>query len=311
MKKIVFIGTPDFSVEALKALLKDSSTEISLVVTGEDRRRSRNKFLPTPVKKLALENNLEVYTPKNINDPESIQKIQEVDPDFIVIVAYGQILSNEFLEAFPDKILNIHSSLLPKYRGAAPINWALVDGEKETGVSIMIVDEGMDTGDVLISEKTEIPDDETADKLHDRLAIMGGELIVLSLKNFENLYENRQVQKDKEASYCGKITREMGHLDFNQKKHEIYNHFRGFYPWPGAYFYYDQDMVKVHKMDIISGYNEEDENGKVLKVSEKGIAVACEQGRVLFTEIQFPNRRTMKVKEFLLGNDFKEGIILE
>ena len=280
------------------------------MVTGEDRRRSRNEMLPTPVKKLALKHDLEVFTPSNINSTESIEKIKEKDPNYLVIVAYGQILSKEFLESFPNKILNIHSSLLPKYRGAAPINWVIVDGEKETGVSIMLVDEGMDTGDVLLKEKIDISQDETAQSLHDRLAVLGGKMISKVLKDFKKHYEKKEIQDETEASYCGKITREMGHLDFSQNAQDIYNHFRGFYPWPGSFFYYKDEQVKVHNMNIILDYSN-NKVGKVLNVSDEGIEVSCKNGKIVLTEIQFPNRRRMQVKDFLLGNDFEEGVILE
>lgn len=309
MISCIFIGTPEFSVPTLKALNDDGDIEVTGVYTGRDKRRSKNRMLPTPVKKYALLEDLPVYTPENINSDEVYKRLDREDPDFIVVVAYGQVIGERLLERFDDRILNVHSSLLPKYRGAAPIQKAIAEGEKETGVTIMLVDEGLDKGDILAVKKLSIGPEERADSLHDRLAEAGGALTADVLKNFDEYYRNKKEQDEKKASYAGKIDKKTGQIDFNRSPEEIYNRMRAFTPWPGAYFYYGDENVKVHNMHIIRDYND-DTNGKVIDVSEDGITVACEGGYVVFDEIQFPGKKSMDVKSYLLGNEFKEGIIL-
>ncbi len=311
MKKtrVVFLGTPEFAVESLKAVEESEKIDIPLVISQVDRRRNRGKFSPTPVKEFALSKNLEVYTPENINSKESIKRIVQANPDFLVVVAYGQIIDDELLSRYKDRILNVHSSLLPKYRGAAPINWAIVEGEKESGVTVMLVEKGLDTGDILFKLSTEIKEDETADELHDELMVLGGKSIVEVLLNFNEYYKKRIPQNEEKSSYRGILKKEMGKINWNDKSLNIYNRFRGFYPWPGSFFEYFDNKVKVLKMDYILQPHDLTP-GYVKEVGPENIKIASLDGFILLEEIQFPNKKKMPVSSFLRGNEFKNNIIL-
>ncbi|MDO5754716.1 MAG: methionyl-tRNA formyltransferase [Tissierellia bacterium] len=308
-KSVVFIGTPDFAVESLKALDEDEDIDVELVITGQDKRRSKNKLLPTPVKRYAMEHKIPVITPEDINSDIVYETLNEIDPEFIVIVAYGQVIKERLLRRFKDRILNIHSSLLPKHRGAAPIQWSIINGDKVSGVTIMLVEERLDAGDILLQESLPIGKDERADSLHDRLAKLGGELIVKVIHRFDERYLNRKIQNENEATYCSMIQKKMGRIDFNETPEKIYNKMRGFSPWPGVFFNYHGENVKIHNMYTIHEYNNHS-NGKVVQVKDDGIKISCQDGYIVLTEIQFPNKRKMDVSSYLLGNDFEEGILL-
>ncbi|WP_300409754.1 methionyl-tRNA formyltransferase [Lagierella sp.] len=307
--KVVFLGTPEFAVASLIAISQREDIDIPLVISQVDRKRNRGKLSPTPVKEFAISKGLEVFTPKDINSQESIDKIMEVNPDFLVVVAYGQIIGDELLKKYHHRILNVHSSLLPKYRGAAPINWAIVDGEKQSGVSVMLVEKGLDTGDVLLRETTSIGEDETAEQLHDELMELGGRAIVEVLVNFDYYYEKRMPQNEKDASYKGILKREMGKINWNETSLEIYNKFRGFYPWPGSFFEYFDKKVKVLKMSYVLE-NHDLIPGHVEEVGPEYIKVASNDGFILLEEIQFPNKKKMSVSSFLRGNSFEKNIDL-
>lgn len=310
MKKVIFMGTPDFAVASLNEIANDENFEIPLVITRTDKKRNRGKLLPTPVKERALELGLEVITPKSINTEEVITKIKDIKPDYIAVVAYGQIIGKELIDYMDGRMINVHSSILPKYRGAAPINWAIVKGEKESGVSIMLVGEGLDQGDILKIEKTPISEDEDAGSLHDRLMNMGAKALVEVLNDFDRYYENRTQQDENEASYYGMIKKEMGKINFTDTPEDIYNKMRGFKPWPGSYFIYKDKNVKVHNMHIINEYNDY-KDGEVVKVENSGIKISCKDGYIVITELQFPNKKRMSVEDYLKGNDFEKGIILK
>jgi len=310
MKKVIFMGTPDFAVASLNEIANDENFEIPLVITRADKKRNRGKLLPTPVKERALELGLEVITPKSINTEEVIAKIKDIKPDYIAVVAYGQIIGKELIDYMDGRMINVHSSILPKYRGAAPINWAIVEGEKESGVSIMLVGEGLDQGDILKIEKTPISEAEDAGSLHDRLMNMGAKALVEVLNDFDRYYENRTQQDENEASYYGMIKKEMGKINFTDTPEDIYNKMRGFKPWPGSYFIYKDKNVKVHNMHIINEYNDY-KDGEVVKVENSGIKISCKDGYIVITELQFPNKKRMSVEDYLKGNDFEKGIILK
>lgn len=310
MKKVIFMGTPDFAVASLNEIANDENFEIPLVITRADKKRNRGKLLPTPVKERALELGLEVITPKSINTEEVITKIKDIKPDYIAVVAYGQIIGKELIDYMDGRMINVHSSILPKYRGAAPINWAIVKGEKESGVSIMLVGEGLDQGDILKIEKTPISEAEDAGSLHDRLMNMGAKALVEVLNDFDRYYENRTQQDENEASYYGMIKKEMGKINFTDTPEDIYNKMRGFKPWPGSYFIYKDKNVKVHNMHIINEYNDY-KDGEVVKVENSGIKISCKDGYIVITELQFPNKKRMSVEDYLKGNDFEKGIILK
>lgn len=308
--KVIFLGTPEFAVESLKAIHESGKFEIPLVISQVDRKRNRGKMTPTPVKQYALDNNLEVFTPDDINSDESFEKIKSLDPDFLVVVAYGQIIKERLLLEFKDRILNVHSSLLPKYRGAAPINWAIVEGEEKSGITIMLVEKGLDTGDILYSLEKEIASDENAEELHDSLMVLGGKGIVEVLQNFDRYYKNKKKQNEEEAIYRGMLNRKDGKISWNDNCLKIYNKFRGFYPWPGSFFKYEEDNVKVLDMDYVLG-EVKHEPGYVEEVGPENIKITARDGYILLNKIQFPNKKRMSVADFLKGNEFKKNIYLK
>lgn len=308
--KVIFLGTPEFAVESLKAIYESKKFEIPLIISQVDRKRNRGKMTPTPVKQYALDNDLEVFTPEDINSDVSFEKINSYDPDFLVVVAYGQIIKDRLLSEYNNRILNVHSSLLPKYRGAAPINWAIVEGEEKSGITIMLVGKGLDKGDILYSLEKEILPDENAEELHDALKVLGGKGIVEVLENFDEYYENRRKQNEEEASYRGMLNRKDGKILWDDTCLKIYNKFRGFYPWPGSFFKYEEDNVKVLDMDYVLG-EVKHKPGFVEQVGPENIEITAKDGCVLLKEIQFPNKKRMKVSDFLKGNEFKKNIYLK
>lgn len=308
--KVIFLGTPEFAVESLKAIYESKKFEIPLIISQVDRKRNRGKMTPTPVKQYALDNGLEVFTPEDINSDVSFEKINSYDPDFLVVVAYGQIIKDRLLSEYNNRILNVHSSLLPKYRGAAPINWAIVEGEEKSGITIMLVEKGLDKGDILYSLEKEILPDENAEELHDTLKVLGGKGIVEVLENFDEYYENRKKQNEDEASYRGMLNRKDGKILWDYTCLKIYNKFRGFYPWPGSFFKYEEDNVKVFDMDYVLG-EVKHEPGFVEEVGPENIEITAKDGYILLKEIQFPNKKRMKVSDFLKGNEFKKNIYLK
>lgn len=307
--KIVFAGSPDFAVESLQKLYDNPNNEIQLVISQQDKKRNRNKFSPTAVKKRAMDLGIKVITPKNINDDEVFDMLDKLNPDFIVVVAYGQLIKKRILDRFKNRILNVHASILPKYRGAAPINYSLLNGDKESGVSIMLVEEGLDTGDILAIDKIDLDDKIMLEELHDKLMVMGAGLINKVIDDYHNYFDSRIKQNEEEASTVGKINKSMGEIDFNEKSDVIYNKFRGLTPWPGLFFTLNEKKVKVHNINIIKQYNDK-KNGEVVKVDKNGIKVSCEDGFIVITRLQLPNKKPLNVSEYLNGNSFEEGIIL-
>lgn len=307
--KIVFAGSPDFAVESLQRLYDNPNNEIQLVISQEDKKRNRNKFSPTAVKKRAMELGIDVITPKNINDEEVFDLLDKLNPDFIVVVAYGQLIKKRILDRFKNKILNVHASILPKYRGASPINYSLLNGDKESGVSIMLVEQGLDTGDVLAVDTIELDNEIMLEELHDKLMIMGADLINKVIDDYQKYFDSRKEQNENEASIVGKIHKSMGQINFNEKSDVIYNKFRGLTPWPGLFFKLEDKIIKVHNINIIKQYND-NKNGEVVKVDKTGIKVACEDGFIIITRLQLPNKKPLNICEYLNGNSFEEGIIL-
>lgn len=307
--KVIYMGTPDFAVPALEEIHR-AGFDIPLVVTQEDRRRGRGKkFHPTEVKAKALELGLEVFQPKSINSPEAMEILRELEPDLIVVAAYGQILKKELLDLPKYGCVNIHASLLPKYRGAAPINRAIIEGEEETGISIMQMAEGLDTGDILKMDRIKIHEDDDSQIVHDRLADLGSKMIVGVLENIEELRENRLAQDDTRASYAEKIYRDTGLIDWKMKGQDLKNFIRGLKPWPGAYTFYEGRALKIDEIELLEKKSDDD-LGKVLRVSEDGIEINGLDSTVLVKVFQFPGKKMMKVEDYLRGNDFEEGIIL-
>lgn len=310
MKKIIFMGTPEFSVNPLISLNNSTEISVELVITGEDKKRSRNKVESTPVKKIAEKLGLNVYTPKDVNSEESLSIIDEINPDFIVVIAYGQLIKKHLLEKYKDRIINIHSSLLPKYRGAAPMQWAILNKDKKTGVCSMLIEKTMDTGDVLDCVTVKIDENTDISTLHDTLSIKSGNLIVDTITNYDEKFAKRIEQDDELASYSQKITKEMGHISFLEKAEDIKAKIMAFSVWPSTYAIYKNEKIKIHKIHIIDKYTNTQE-GKIFDVSESGIFVNCKDKCIVIDEIQFPGKKRMNIKSFLLGNSIEKGEIFK
>ena len=253
--KIVFMGTPDFAVPCLKALI-DAGHEIVGVFTQPDKPVGRKQILtPPPVKQTAIENGLTVYQPNSVRSDEAISLMRDLAPDCVVVVAYGKIIPAEMLKIAPLGFVNVHGSLLPKYRGAAPIQWAVIDGEEVTGITTMQMDEGLDTGDMLEQVSTKIGENETAGELFGRLSVMGAELIVSTLKKLEEGSIIPVNQDDSQSNYAKIISKEMAKINFSKSADEIFNLIRGFNPWPVAYTIIDSKRLKVFAAEKIGDIN--------------------------------------------------------
>ncbi len=307
--KIVFMGTPEFAVPSLSQLYK-AKHELALVITQMDKPKGRGKKLQfTPVKEKAIEFGIEVFQPINVNSKESIEKLKEINPDLIVVVAYGQILCREILELPKYGCINVHASLLPKYRGAAPINWALINGEVETGVTIMEMEEGLDTGDMIIKSTIPIREDDDYISIHDSLSVLGGELLIEAIDEIIEGISKKIPQDHSQSNYAPMIFKSTGKIDWNKSGYEIKNLVRGLKPWPSAYTDYDGQTIKIHKVRLEDG-NYKGELGQILKVSNDGIFVKTIDKILVIEELQFPNKKKMLVKDYLAGNSIDENIKL-
>ncbi|MGY3776792.1 methionyl-tRNA formyltransferase [Helcococcus sueciensis] len=306
MKKIIFMGTPEFSVNPLVSLHENKEISVELVITGQDKKRSRNKILPTPVKSKAIELGIKTYEPSNVNSEESINLINDINPDFIVVIAYGQLIKDELLSKYKDRIINIHSSILPKYRGAAPMQWTILNKDKQAGVCSMLIEKTMDTGDILDIAKIEIDENTDIESLHDKLSEISGPLIVNTILDYDNLYKNRTKQDEAKATYSKKIDKSMGHIDFNEEASDIKAKIMAFSNWPGTFSYYKNNKIKIHKITIIEKYTD-NKIGQIIDANKDGIFVNCSDACIRIEEIQFEGKKRMDVKSFLLGNDIEKG----
>ncbi len=308
---VIFMGTPEFAVPTLKKLIKKKDINISLVVTQPDRKSGRGrKINKSPVKITAEKNNLDIYQPENINDSKSIEKITAFKADYIVVVAYGQILNKKILDHPKNGCINLHASLLPKYRGAAPINWVIINGENESGVTTMLMEKGLDTGDILKTKKICINKDMNAGELHDILKEIGGELLVETIEEMEAKKLSPIKQDDNISSYAPMLDKKSGLIDWSESSENIHNKIRGLYPWPGAYTYYEGNKLKIIKSRYYNE-NKSSTKGKIVNVSDEGIEVQTGDGMLIIDELQLPGKRRMSVRDYLLGNDIKINIILK
>ncbi|MGO1470237.1 MAG: methionyl-tRNA formyltransferase [Tissierella sp.] len=308
--KIIFMGTPDFATVSLEALY-ENNYDIKLVITQGDKKRGRGKKLQYPsVKQEALDLGLEVYQPKDINSKESIEKLKNISPDFIVVVAFGQILKKEILDIPKYKCINVHASLLPKFRGAAPINHAIFNDEKETGVTIMEMEEGLDTGDMISKSSIPILHEDDYISLHNKLAKLGADLLIKTIKNIkENNYKSI-AQDDSLSSYASMIYKSTGKINWNNKGKDIINLIRGLVPWPVAHTSYKDINFKIYNATIVDKISD-DVPGKIVKVSEEGIFINTCDSTLIIKELQFPNKKRMSVENYLRGNNIEVGIKLE
>ncbi len=303
--KVVFMGTPEFSLNILENLIKE--TNVIGVVTQPDKIVGRKKELVFPkIKEMALQYNIPVFQPRNIK--EDNQDILKLHPDIIITCAYGQILPKTILDYPKYGCINVHASLLPKLRGGAPIHHAIIEGYKETGITIMYMDVGMDTGDIIKKASIPILDDDTYQTLHDKLSVLGGKLLIETLPSIIKGENERIKQDEKQATYGYNITRALEKIDFNLTSEEVYNKIRGLNPTPGSYFLLDNKIVKVYGALKEDNLNYKDkENGEIVKVDSKGIYVKTQDGLIKITEIQMEGKKRMLVTNFLNGN--KENLI--
>lgn len=307
--KIVFMGTPDFAAGILEDIIK-AGHEVALVVTKEDKPRGRGKEVTfTPVKEVALKHNLPVFQPHRIKDAEAIETLKKYEADVFVVVAYGQILSREILD-MPKKIcVNIHASLLPKYRGAAPIQWAVIDGEQYTGVTTMRMEDGIDTGDIIETITYELKSDETGGSLFDKLMELGGKLIVSTLEKIENGTATFTKQDDSNSTYAKMLNKKLGDIDFSMDAVSIERLIRGLNPWPSAYTSLNGKNLKIWKA-VTKEDEYEGQPGEIVYVSEDEMYIKTGKGVLGIIELQLEGKKRMYIQDFLHGNKIEKGIVL-
>lgn len=300
--RIVFMGTPDFAVPSLKELIHEKH-EIVGVFTQPDKPKNRGmKLTPPPVKVVALEHHLPVFQPKTLKDEAAQQQLADLAPELIVVAAYGKLLPKAVLDIPTLGCINVHSSLLPKYRGAAPINWAMLNGEAETGVTIMHMAEGLDTGDIIMQASTLIDQNENVEQLHDRLALLGAELLVEAVIALENGTAVRTPQDESQHTYAPMLSREMSPIDWNRPAWEIHNQIRGLVPWPATTMELAGTKFKVFAA-FLTGETSEEPAGTALGADKKGIRMVCGDGGILcVTEVQAPGKKRMKAVDYLRGH---------
>ena len=306
---VIFMGTPDFAVSTLEGLIK-SNHKIIAVVTRPDRPKGRGReILPSPVKVVAEANKIDVLQPEKVKEPDFVKKLREYIADCIVVVAFGQILPNEILSFPRYGCINLHASILPKYRGATPINWALIKGEIKTGVTSMLMNEEMDTGDMLIQREVEIKEDDNAGTLYDMLSRIGSDVVLETLECLEKGEIKRVKQDASIATYAPKLKKEDCLIDWSIGAKKIVNKIRGLTPAPGAYTSYNGKRLKITNAEYLIK-EVKAEKGEVFEVNRNGIKVICGDGLVIIKNLQPEGKRVMGVGEFISGHNIKAGEIL-
>lgn len=315
--KIVYMGTPDFAVAPLEAIIK-AGHQVSAVITQPDKQKGRGKEVQmTPVKECALKHGIPVFQPVKIKEPEAVKKLSEYPADIFVVTAFGQILSEEILNMPPLGCINIHASLLPAYRGAAPIQWAIINGEKETGITIQQMDKGVDTGDILCKKAVPIAPLETGESLHDKLMAVGAELILEALEGLEKGELIPQKQDEALATHVGKLTKSMGLIDWEKEALTLERLIRGLNAWPSAYTLFQGKTLKIWEAEVKNVPGEKPEGGEIetrpggiLEVGKDYIDVKTGQGILRIRSLQLEGKKRMAVKDFLLGYEVKPGMLL-
>ncbi len=307
--KVLFMGTPDFAASILKKLI-ESGHEIIGVVTQPDKQKGRGKVIAfSPVKETALENQLPVYQPVKARDPEFIECIRKMAPEVIVVAAFGQILPKNLLDIPTYGCINVHASLLPKYRGAAPIQYSIIDGEEETGVTIMHMDVGIDTGDMILQAKIPISPEETGGSLYDKLAVLGAALLLEALDKIAFGTAPRIPQEDSKATYVKMLSKEMGNIDFTKPAIQIERLIRGLNPWPSAYTQLDGKTLKLWKAAVVK-MDRKAKPGEILEVCKDSIVVMTGQDALEIQELQLEGKKRMPAEAFLRGYTVTPGMLL-
>ena len=309
--KVIFMGTPDFSVGTLEALI-EAGHEVALVVTQPDKPKGRGgKMQYTPVKEVAVAHNIPVYQPKRIREPECIEELRKYNADIMVVIAFGQILPKEILEMTPYGCVNVHASLLPSYRGAAPIQWAVINGEKVSGVTTMQMNKGLDTGDMLLKVEIPLDEKETGGSLHDKLAEAGARLCVETLDALKAGTVTPEKQGDSPTAYAKMLDKHMGKIDWKMSAKEIERLIRGLNPWPSAYTRWNENDkgMKIWEAEVAEGQTDK-AVGTVVEVAKDGFFVQTGDGLLKITALQIPGKKRMDAAAFLRGYQMETGTVL-
>jgi len=308
--KIVYMGTPDFAVPPLAALVQNGY-EVTAVVTQPDKPKGRGKtLLPTPVKEEAMKHDIPVYQPLKVREPEFVETLKKLEPDMIIVAAFGQIIPKAILEMPHFGCVNVHASLLPKYRGAAPIQWAVLNGDQVTGVTTMRMDEGLDTGDMIMKQEVIVDENETGGSLFDKLSEVGAKLCVKTMEAIENGTAVYTPQDDALATHTGKIQKEMGSIDWSKDAEVIERLVRGLNPWPSAYTRIDDKNLKIWRAKVIS-HEVKAAPGCILKVTKDELEVQTGNGVLALLEVQLEGKKRMTTDAFLRGYHVTEGSFLK
>ena len=303
--KIVFMGTPDFAVPSLEALIDKFGVEA--VFTQPDRPRGRGKKMVfSPVKEIAVKHDIKVFQPEKLKDDiEAVEYLKELKPDFIIVVAFGQILTKEVLDIPKYGCINLHASLLPMYRGAAPLNWVIINGEEKTGNTTMLMDVGLDTGDMLLKDEVEITKNMTSGELHDILMNRGGELLI---KTIEGLAEGSITpeKQEGETCYAKMLSKETGKINWNNSAQDIHNLIRGLNPRPITHTTYKEEPMKIYESEVLLQSSNK-EPGVIIEVNKKGMKVSTGNGILLVKKIQFPNGKPLTIEQYINGKEIEVG----
>jgi methionyl-tRNA formyltransferase len=308
--RVIFMGTPDFAVYSLKALL--TQHEVIAVVSQPDKPKGRGKKLvPTPVKEFALTQGIPVYQPEKARDSEFVALLKELHPDVIAVTAFGQILPESILNIPEFGCINVHGSLLPKYRGAAPMQWSIINGERVTGITTMFMAKGMDTGDMLLKTEVEITPEDNFASIHDKMAEAGANLLLETLTALQAGTVTRIPQDHEAATYAPMITKETGHIDWTKSAQEIINLMRGLDPAPGSYAIYEEEPLKLFKGIKLEGDYRQGKPGEVLDITKKGFVVQCGDGALTITELQATGKKRMPADAYIRGHAMNKGVLLQ
>lgn len=300
---MIFFGTPQFAVPSLKALIAEKE-DVALVVTQPDKTKGRGHLLSSPpVKEIASANGLRVIQPPKIRDEDFYKELAAVRPEFIIVVAYGRILPEEVLRTPESGCINVHASLLPRYRGAAPIQWAVINGEKATGVTTMLMDKGLDTGDMLVQEELAIDDDDNSESMSMKLSELGAKTLIETIRGMRT-GKVRPVPQSGDATYVPVLKKGDGRIDWNRGAGDLFNFVRGMYPWPSAFCYFGDEMIKIIKARPLDG---DGLPGRIEKASRGDLIVGTGRGLLLIEELQPQGKKPMPSAAFIAGRRLKEG----
>ena len=303
--KIVFMGTPDFAVPSLEKIIATYGVEA--VFTQPDRPKGRGKKMAySPVKEVAVKHNIKIFQPEKLKeDREAIEYLKELKPDFIIVVAFGQILTKEVLDIPSIACINLHASLLPMYRGAAPLNWVVINGEKVSGNTTMLMDVGLDTGDMLLKDEVEITENMTAGELHDKLMVSGADLLIETIDGMAN-GKITPIKQEGETCYAKMLNKDTGKIEWNKSAKDVHNLIRGLNPWPIAHTTYKDENMKIYE-SIVLNENSSNEPGTIISVDKNGIKVSTLEGILLIKKLQFPNGKPLTVEQYINGKEIEVG----